>query len=78
MLVSKAKNKWHMCVDFTNFNVVYPNNPYPMPNIDRLIDKSLVYDMLRFMDSYSGNNQIQMDLLIAPKTTFMLNHANYY
>lgn len=49
-----------------------------MPNIDRLIDESLGYDMLSFMDSYSGNNQIQMDLLNAPKTTFMLNHENYY
>lgn len=30
------------------------------------------------MDIYSGYNQIKMNHLYAPKTTFMTNNCNYY
>lgn len=55
-LVRKANNKLYMCIDFTNMNVDYPKDPYPLPNIDRLTDGSLDYHMLTFMDAYLGYN----------------------
>lgn len=67
-----------MCIDFTDLNVVCPNNPYPSPNIDRLIDRSSNYKTLIFMEAYSDYNQIKMDPLDTPKTKFMSNHGNYY
>lgn len=30
------------------------------------------------MDAYSGYNQIKMDHMNVPYTTFMFNHENYY
>lgn len=30
------------------------------------------------MDAYSGYNQIKMDLVDVPKTTFIFNHGKYY
>lgn len=34
--------------------------------------------ILSFMDTYSIYNQIKMDHMDAPKTTFMSNQCNYY
>lgn len=68
----------YMCVDFTDLSVACPKDPYPLLEIDRLINESSGYYMLLFMDAYLGYNQTQMDPLSAPKTTFMSKHGNYY
>lgn len=67
-----------MCVDFSDLNIVCPKDPYSLLNKDRLIDGSSGYRSLSFMDVYSGYNQIQMNPIDAPKTTFMSNHGDYY
>jgi len=78
VLVKKASEKWRMCVDYTDLNMVCPKHPYPLPSIDRLIDNASGFKTLSFMDAYSGYNQIIMDPLDAPKTAFMTNNKNYH
>jgi hypothetical protein len=78
VLVKKANRKWRMCVDYTNLNMACPKDPYPLPNIDHLIDSASGYNTLSFMDAYSGYNQIRMDPLDPPKTAFMTNTKNYH
>lgn len=78
VMVGKANNRWHICVDFPDINIVFPKDPYHLSYIDRLIDGSSSYPILSFMDSYSRYNQMRIDPLDAPKTTFMSNHGNYY
>jgi len=73
VLVKKASGKWRMCVDYTDLNMACPKDPYPLPNIDHLIDSALGYKVLSLMDAYLGYNQIKMDPLDDPKTTFMTN-----
>lgn len=67
-----------MCIDFTDLNVIGPKYPYPLTNIDRLIEGYLGYRMLSFMDAYSGYIQIKTDPIDAPKMEFMSHHDNYY
>ncbi|GAU40547.1 hypothetical protein TSUD_367500 [Trifolium subterraneum] len=74
----KASGKWRMCVDFTDLNKACPKDPYPLPNIDRLIDGASGYKTLSFMDVYSGYNQIKMHPMDAQHTTFMSNTCNYF
>ncbi|RDY04217.1 Tf2-11, partial [Mucuna pruriens] len=38
VMVRKANGKWRMCTDYTDLNKVCPKDPYPLPNIDRLVD----------------------------------------
>ncbi|GAU35844.1 hypothetical protein TSUD_63330 [Trifolium subterraneum] len=78
VLVKKSNGKWRMCVDFTDLNKACPKEPYPLPSIDRLIDGASGYKTLSFMDAYSGYNQIKMNTLDAPHTTFMSNTCNYH
>lgn len=61
VLVKKENGKWRMCVDYTDLNMACPKDPYPLPNIDHLIDNASGYQTLSFMDAYSGYNQIRMD-----------------
>ena len=56
VLVKKASGKWRMCVDYTDLNKACPKDPYPLPNVDKLVDGSSGYKYLSFMDAYSGYN----------------------
>lgn len=66
-----------MHVDYTNLNRACPKDSYSLLNIDKLVDNSVVYKLLSFMDAYSRYNQMP---LFGPdwiKITFMTEHANY-
>jgi ferredoxin len=78
VLVKKANATRIMCVDCTDLSMACPKDPYPLPNIDYLIDNALGFKILSFMDAYSSYNQINMDPLDAPKTAFMTNNKNYH
>jgi hypothetical protein len=67
-----------MRVDYTDLNMACPKDAYPLPNIDYLINNASGFKTLSFMDAYSGYNQIKMDPLDSPKTTFMTNTQNYH
>ncbi|KAM2211552.1 hypothetical protein PS1_022058 [Malus domestica] len=44
------------CVDYTDLNKGCPNDSFPLPLIDRLIDSTTRCELLSFMDAYSGYN----------------------
>ncbi|XP_072066967.1 uncharacterized protein [Arachis hypogaea] len=67
-----------MCVDFTDLNKPCPKDSYPLPNIDRLVDDTSSYQVLSFMDAYSGYNQIQMHPDDEDKTTFVTDKGATY
>lgn len=49
-MVKKESGGWRMCVDFTNLNVAYKTDNYPLLSIDKHIDKSARYKLLSFME----------------------------
>jgi len=59
-MVRKANGKWHMCTKYTNLNKAYPKGVYPLPSIDKLVDDASGFQLLSFLDAYSGYNQIRM------------------
>ncbi|XP_059623107.1 uncharacterized protein LOC132266270 [Cornus florida] len=60
VLVKKANGKWRLCMDFTDLNKAYPKDSFPLPRIDMLVEGMAGYELLSFMDAYSGYNQISM------------------
>jgi hypothetical protein len=47
-----------MCIDYTSLNKAYPKNPFPLPQIDQIVDSTSSCDLLCFLDAYSGFHQI--------------------
>ncbi|GAA0170815.1 hypothetical protein LIER_24996 [Lithospermum erythrorhizon] len=49
-----------MCMDFASINKACPKYSYPLPNIDRLVDSSVGYKVVDFLDAFRGYHQIFM------------------
>jgi hypothetical protein len=60
VLVKKKNGKWRMCVDYTSLNKACPKVPFPLPQIDQIIDSTAGCELLCFLDAYSGYHQIKM------------------
>nr|AAQ56376.1 putative polyprotein [Oryza sativa Japonica Group]AAQ56400.1 putative polyprotein [Oryza sativa Japonica Group] len=71
VLVRKSKGKWRMCVDFTDLNKACPKDDFPLPRIDQLVDSTAGYELMSFLDAYSGYHQIHMNPADIPKTAFI-------
>ena len=52
VVVKKKTGKWRVCVDFTDLNKACPKNPFPMPRIDQLVDATIGYPKMSFLDAF--------------------------
>ena len=59
VLVKKKNGKWRVCIDFINLNESCSKDSYPLPS-NQLVEATTGHELLRFMDTYSGYNQIKM------------------
>ena len=75
VMVKKPNGKWRMCVDFTDLNKACPKDSYPLSRIDQLVDSTVGYKLLSFMDAFSGYNQIKMDEADQEKTSFVTSQG---
>ena len=60
VLVKKKIGKWRMCVNYTSLNKACLKDHFPLPHIDQIIDSTSGYEILSFLDAYSGYHQIAM------------------
>jgi hypothetical protein len=58
--VPKKNRRWWMCVDYKSLNKACPKDPFPLPQIDEVIDLTAGCELLSFMDAYSGYHQIPL------------------
>ena len=49
-----------MCVDYTDLNKHWPKDPFGLPRIDEVVDSIAGYELLSFLDCYSGYHQISL------------------
>ena len=77
VLVKKKNGKWRLYIDFTDVNRACPKDSFPLPRIDLIVDATAGHELLSFMDSFSGYNQISMDFDNQEKTSFVTGQWTY-
>ena len=77
VLVKKTNGKWRLCIDFTDINRACPNDSFPLPRIDLIVDATADHELVNFRDTFSGYNQISMDLRDQEKTSFVTGQGTY-
>ena len=68
--VIKKNGQVQICIDFRDLNQACPKDDFPLPHIDLLIDNTVGYEMLSFMDRFSRYNQIRLAEEDQDKTSF--------
>ena len=58
-------------------NRACPKDSFPLLRIDLIVDATAGHELLSFMDSFSGYNQIRMDPNDQEKTSFMTGQGTY-
>ena len=77
VLVKKENGKWRLCIDFTAVNRACPKDSFPFPRIDLIVDATAGHELLSFMDTFFGYNQISMDPNDQEKTSFVTAQGTY-
>ena len=77
VLVIKPNKKWRMCIDFMNLNKACLKDSFPPPRIDQLVEATAIYELLSFMDAYSGYNQILIYEPDKEHTSFIIDRGLY-
>ena len=52
VVVRKKSGKWQVCVDFMDLNKACPKDPFPMPRIDQLVNATVGYPQMSFLDAF--------------------------
>ena len=65
-------------MDFTNLNKACPKNSFPMPRIDQLVDATIGYSRISFLNAFQGYHRIPLTLDDKKKTTFVTPTGNYH
>lgn len=77
VLVKKKNKEWRMCVDYTDLNKCCPKDPFGLPRIDEVVDNSTSYEVLSFLDCYSGYHQISLNEADQIKTSLITPFGAY-
>jgi hypothetical protein len=60
-----------MCIDYTSLNKTCPKDPFPLSQIDQIMDSTSGCDLLCFLDTYFGFHQIPMSRKDEEHTAFI-------
>ena len=78
VVVKKKNGKWRVCVDFTDLNKACPKDPFPMSQIDQLVDATVGHPRMSFLNAFQGYHQIPLALDDQKNTTFVTTTGNYH
>ena len=67
-----------MCVDFIDLNKVCPKDPFPLSRIDQLVDTTVSYPQMSFLDTFQRYHQIPLALDDQEKIAFITPIGNYH
>ena len=65
-------------MDFTDLNKACSKDPFPMPQIDQLIDATVGHLRMSFLNAFEGYHQIPLAMGDQEKTAFVTLTGNYH
>jgi hypothetical protein len=60
-----------MCVNYTDLNHACKKDLFGFPQIDQVVDSTAGWNLLGFLDCYSGYQQISLEIEDRIKTSFI-------
>ena len=66
-----------MCVDYRKLNAVTVNDPYPLPNIEQLIDNLGASKYITTLDLTKGYHQVPINHEHREETAFVIPYGKY-
>jgi hypothetical protein len=66
-----------MCIDYTSPNKACPKDPFPLPQIDQIVDSTSDCDLLCFLDAYSSFHHMPTSREDEEHTTFIIVDGHF-
>jgi hypothetical protein len=66
VMVKKENGKWWMCTNFTDLNKCCPEDDFPLPRIDKIVDSVTASEMMALLDCFSEYHQIWLHICNTP------------
>ena len=70
LIPTRTVTGWRVCIDYRKLNTTTRKDHFPLPFIDRMLDRLAGHPHFCFLDGYSGYNQIAIAPEDQEKTTF--------
>ncbi|XP_076038001.1 uncharacterized protein LOC143023366 [Oratosquilla oratoria] len=77
VLVPKPGGEWRLCVDYRRLNAVTKADPYPLPQIDDLIEEVAAARFLSKLDLMKGYHQIPLTSRASEVSTFVTPQGHF-
>ena len=70
LIPTRTVKGWRVCIDYRKLNSVTRKDHFPLPFIDKMLDRLAEHPHFCFLDGYSGYNQIAIAPEDQEKATF--------
>ena len=77
MIPTRIVTGWRVCIDYRKWNTATTKDHFPLPFIDRMLDRLVGHPHLCFLDGYSGYNQIAIAPEEQEKTSFTCPYGTF-
>ena len=77
LIPTRTVTGWRVCIDYRKLNTTTRKDHFPLPFIDKMLDKLAGHPHFCFLDGYSGYNQISITHEDQEKTTFTCPYGTF-